>query len=228
MSASRQRRIDYSQNFLCNPRLVRRLVRAADLGADDLVIEIGPGDGAITRELMSACRHVIAVEKDPHQAKRLGRRFPAEQNLTLFAADFLEFPLPQTPYKVFASIPYNATAAIVGKLTSGIAPPDDAWLVIQREAALRFLGVPTGTLVAAQIHPWFAVSVEHTFRRSDFRPAPAVDSVLLRIARRSRAPRGDQRARPLPRFRRGHVHGLEADGAGGGPSATAARRLPGT
>ena len=111
---------------------------------------------------------------------------PEERRLTLFAADFLDFPLPSTPYKVFASIPYNATAAIVGKLTSGIDPPKDAYLVVQREAAQRFIGWPNGTLVAAQLHPWFHVSIEHAFRRTDFRPVPAVESVLLRLRLRAK------------------------------------------
>jgi 23S rRNA (adenine-N6)-dimethyltransferase len=184
MSSSRQRRIVYAQNFLHNPRLVQRLVSGSSLNAGDLAVEIGPGDGAITTALVDTCRHVIAIEKDSRQVERLERRFGQDARFTLFGADFLEFPLPRTPYKVFASIPYNATAAIVGKLTTGVAPPADAYLVVQREAALRYLGVPGETLVGLQVRPWFELSIAHTFRRSDFRPAPAVESVLLRLERR--------------------------------------------
>jgi len=182
--SSRQRRVHYAQNFLYDPRLIRRLVAESSLGAEDLAIEIGPGDGAITAVLADACRHVVAVEKDPRQVERLKIRFGQRSKVTLFSGDFLDFPLPVTAYKVFASIPYNATAAIVGKLTTGTAPPEDAYLVVQREAADRFMGNPAETLVSLQRKPWFALSVEHTFRRADFRPAPAVDSVLLRIERR--------------------------------------------
>ncbi len=184
MSASRQRRIDYAQNFLHNPRLVRDLVTQSSLGGDDLVLEIGPGDGAITSALIGACRHVIAVEMDPRQVERLRKRFGQDSRLTLFGGDFLDFPLPASRYKVFASIPYHATAAIVGKLTTGVAPPDDAYLVMQREAADRFMGRPTETLVGVRLRPWFVPSIVHEFRRTDFRPAPAVDSVLLGIERR--------------------------------------------
>lgn len=184
MSVSRQRRIEYSQNFLHNPRLVRTLVAQSSLGAGDLALEIGPGDGAITTALVEACRHVIAVEKDVHQIERLGNRFGRDPRLTLFGGDFLDFPLPASRYKVFASIPYNATAAIVGKLTTGTAPPEDAYLVVQREAANRFMGEPSETLVGLRLKPWFEPSVAFTFKRTDFRPVPAVDSVLLRIERR--------------------------------------------
>ncbi len=186
MSVSRQRRIRYSQNFLHDSRLVRQLVDQSSLGPSDLALEIGPGDGAITAALVDACRHVIAVEKDPFQVERLGKRFGQDARLTLFAGDFLDFPLPASRYKVFASIPYNATAAIVGKLTTGLAPPDDAYLVMQREAAERFMGAPTETLVGVRLRPWFEPSIIHEFRRTDFRPVPAVDSVLLRIERRDR------------------------------------------
>jgi len=186
MSSSRQRRIAYAQNFLHNPRLVRKLVAQSSLGAGDLALEIGPGDGAITSTLVDTCRHVIAVEKDPYQIERLGKRFGQDARLTLFGGDFLDFPLPASRYKVFASIPYHATAAIVGKLTTGIAPPDDAYLVVQREAALRFMGEPSETLVGLRLKPWFEPSVVFAFQPTDFRPAPAVDSVLLRIERRER------------------------------------------
>lgn len=184
MSGPRQHRIEYAQNFLRSSRLVRKLVAASSLNDRDLVLEIGPGDGAITEVLVHSCRHVLAVEKDPVQVERLGRRFRDTAGFTLFNGDFLEFPLPRTPYKVFASIPYNATAAIVGKLTTGVAPPDDAYLVVQREAAARFMGEPLETMVALQFKPWFEPSIAFRFRRGDFRPAPAVDSVLLRIERR--------------------------------------------
>ncbi len=186
MSVSRQRRIRYSQNFLHSPRLVRQLVDESSLGAGDLALEIGPGDGAITSALVDACRHVIAVEKDPYQVERLGKRFGQDSRLTLFGGDFLDFPLPASRYKVFASIPYNATAAIVGRLTTGVAPPDDAYLVMQREAAGRFMGEPSETLIGLRLKPWFEPSTVFEFRRTDFRPVPAVDSVLLRTERRDR------------------------------------------
>lgn len=186
MSSSRQRRIAYAQNFLHNPRLVRQLVAQSSLGPEDVALEIGPGDGAITLALVDACRHVIAVEKDPLKVDRLRQRFGRDSRLTLFGGDFLDFPLPASRYKVFASIPYHATSAIVGKLTTGVAPPDDAYLVVQREAANRFMGSPLETLVGLRMRPWFEPSIAFEFRRTDFRPAPAVDSVLLRIERRER------------------------------------------
>lgn len=186
MSARANRRVALSQNFLRSPRLVERLLDRAGLAADDLVVEIGPGRGVITAALAARCRQVLAVEKDRALVAELGARFGGVANVALFAADALDFPLPVTEYKVFASIPFNRTAAIVGKLTSGSSPPRDAHLVVQKEAAQRFLGEPRETLVALLLKPWFAPSVEHAFRPTDFAPPPAVDAVLLRLRRRQR------------------------------------------
>ena len=182
---SRQRtRAALSQNFLRDPRLADRLVQMAALDASDTVIEIGPGSGMLTARLARTCRQVLAIEKDENLARRLTQRFSSESTVAIFAADFLEFPLPSSRYKVFANIPFAITTAIVSKLTTGVSPPEDAWLVMQREAAQRFLGQPVGTLVSALIYPGFATQIRHRFRRSDFVPQPSVDVVLLQLSER--------------------------------------------
>jgi 23S rRNA (adenine-N6)-dimethyltransferase len=184
MSHYHAQRIAYSQNFLRNPRLVERLLDRSGIGADDLVIEIGPGRGVITERLATRCRQVLAVEQDPLLADQLRSHLADAGNVALFAGNFLAFPLPLTAYKVFANIPFNITAAIVGKLTSGTSPPVDAYLAVQREAADRFLGTPRETLIAVCLKPWFELTVVHHFRPSDFVPRPGVEVVLLRLRRR--------------------------------------------
>jgi 23S rRNA (adenine-N6)-dimethyltransferase len=182
--SSLHHRIAYSQNFLRSPRLVERLLDRSGIGADDLVIEIGPGRGVITERLATRCRQVLAVEQDPILAEELRGQFAHVCNVALFAGDFLSFPLPLTTYKVFANIPFNITAAIVGKLTSGTSPPVDTHLAVQGEAAARFMGTPRETLVAVLLKPWFEPTVVHRFRPTDFVPRPGVAVVLLRLRRR--------------------------------------------
>lgn len=192
MSRSRTRAA-LSQNFLRDPQVADHLVRLAALDADDTVIEIGPGSGVLTARLATRCRQVLAIEKDATLARRLTRRFAGERAVAIFATDFLEFPLPSSRYKVFANIPFAITTAIVSKLTTGVSPPEDAWLVMQREAAQRFLGEPGGTLVSALLHPWFAGQIRHRFRRSDFVPQPGVEVVLLNLTRRAQPLVPDER-----------------------------------
>ena len=183
MVRASDRRVQFSQNLLHNKQLVADLVSRSGISEGDVVLEIGPGHGIITRELADRCGHVFAIEKDPVVTSILQQRFLGS-NVTIFSADFLDFPLPASAFKVFSNIPYNITAAIVGKLTTGVAPPLDTWLVMQEEAADKLIGQPRQTLTSLKLMPMFELSVEHRFRRADFRPTPAVDSVLLRIGRR--------------------------------------------
>ena len=184
MSTVHRRRIAYSQNFLRSGRLVDRLLERAGIGPDDLVVEIGPGLGIITERLARICRQVLAIEKDPALVRRLRRRLADVPNVALFEADVLSCPLPVTGYKVFASIPFNITAALVERLTAEPCAPNDAYLVVQREAAARFLGEPRETLAALLLKPWFDPALVHRFRRTDFDPAPQVEVVMLRLRKR--------------------------------------------
>jgi 23S rRNA (adenine-N6)-dimethyltransferase len=181
VSPVKQRRVAYSQNFLHSRALVASLVEASSIGRHDLVIEIGPGRGIITEALATRSGHVLAIEKDPHHAAFMRRRFMGRVNVTIFACDFLAFPLPESPFKVFANIPYRITTAIVAKLTSGLAPPLDTYLIVQREAAERFAGMGEATMLSMSMQPWFHTVIEHVFRRQDFTPRPSVDSVLFRL-----------------------------------------------
>lgn len=132
------------------------------------------------------CRQPLsyAIENDPGLAGVLRGRFARSGNVTIYQADFFDFPLPRADYKVFSNIPFNVTAQIVAKLTTAANPPLDSYLGVQREAAQRFIGEPRGTLWATLLKPWFDTTIVHRFRRSDFDPVPQVDVVMLRLRKR--------------------------------------------
>src|SRR6185369_5283806 len=96
-----------AQNFLRSSKLVHRLVEKSSIGPQDTVVEIGPGHGIITAELARVAKRVIAIEKDRRLAERLRNRFQERPNVEIVESDFLEFPLPNYKYKIFANIPYN-------------------------------------------------------------------------------------------------------------------------
>ena len=179
-----RRSVVYSQNFLRSGRLVDRLLDRSSIGPGDLVWGIGPGRGRITERLARRCRQVVAIEKDPGLVVSLRRRFAGTPNVAVREGDFLRCRLPDGPYKVFASIPFNVTTEIVTRLTAAPRPPDDAYLVVQREAAGRIVGGPRESLYGLLLKPWFEPSVVHRFRRTDFDPAPRVDAVMLRLRKR--------------------------------------------
>ena len=183
MSAPVRPSVQLSQNFLTDSQLVASLLYRFGLGGD-VVYEIGPGRGIITRQLARRYRRVVAIEKDPCLAARLTETFREWPNVTIHTGDFLRYPLPHASYNVFANIPFNITAAIVTRLTRADTPPDVAHLVMQREAALMFSGKPHESLRTILLKPWFETEIVHRFQRSDFAPAPRVDVVMLRLRKR--------------------------------------------
>ena len=184
MSNIQQSNIRYSQNFLTSRSLIAQLLDMCDINAGDTIYEIGPGKGIITECLAQRCRQVIAIEKDSLLAATLYSKFGKTSNIRLYEGDFLEYNLPGSHYKVFGNIPFNITTAIVTHVTTTFVPPDDAYLIMQKEAAQRFLGEPHETLYGVLLKPCFELELLHCFNRSDFVPTPRVDVVMLRLRKR--------------------------------------------
>lgn len=186
MGERRSKQKALAQNFLKSPELVRRLVGASSIGPGDTVYEIGPGRGIITAELARRAERVIAVEKDVRWVRHLRERFKGVRNVEIAAGDFLRFPVAERDYKIFASIPYNATADIVRKILYTTPVAREACLIMQKEPARKFAGSCGETLFSVLAKPYFEFRIVAHLRRTDFEPAPKVDSVLLRISRRDR------------------------------------------
>jgi len=177
--------LSISQNFLTSKRIIRRLIRIAGLNNSDHVIEIGAGRGHITRELAQICGRVSAYEIDRALAGRLYEMFHYSR-IHILCRNFLTEPLPKdTPYKVFANIPFSRTTEIIRKLAAGAAPPDDAWLVMEKGAAKRFMGKPNESRISLLLKPFFDMEIRYHFRREDFHPAPSVDTVLFHMKRKT-------------------------------------------
>lgn len=176
--------IKHSQNFLVKPALIVSLLEATTIGPDDVVVEIGPGKGIITQQLVRLSGELIAIEADPELFKALKEKLKTAENVDLRQEDFLKTTLPSGDYKVFSNIPFNITADIVRKLLGSTNPPLDSYLFMQKEAVNKIAGRPYAaqeTLAALVEKPWFRFEVIHHFQRNDFKPAPSVDVVLLHI-----------------------------------------------
>ncbi|MBP9816290.1 hypothetical protein KBD09_03600 [Candidatus Woesebacteria bacterium] len=177
-------RIKYSQNFLKNNDLVHRLIEKSSIGVDDIVFEIGAGEGIITKQLANRARKVIAFEIDENLSRKLIEAFPNRNLVEVVNQDFLQYGLPKYDYKVFSNIPFNLTANIIKKLTFSNNPSTDSYLIVQKEAAQKFIGKPivaTNSLVSVLIQSRFETSVFHEFRKDDFFPRPMVDTLMIRF-----------------------------------------------
>jgi 23S rRNA (adenine-N6)-dimethyltransferase len=165
--------------------LVAKLIERCQIGPEDIVYEIGPGRGVITEQLALLCKRVVAIEKDPALAAILRQRFINQPHVEIHTADFLDYPLPRKPYRVFSNIPFNLTSAIVARLTNTDNPLLDAWLWMQKEAAEMYLGTRRESLRSILLKPWFELEIVHHFKRTDFFPVPQVDVVLLHVCKRA-------------------------------------------
>lgn len=174
-----------SQNFITNPRLLQRIVNMSSITKKDTVWEIGTGKGHLTQALCSKCGFLYSVEIDRKLLEKARERLASQTNLKLICGDFLKQSLPaKEAYKVFANIPYFITTQILNKLTGAPNPPTDMWLIMEKGAAKRFLGIPKETKKSLLLKVNWDIKILYHFDRHDFHPVPGVDSVLLYLARK--------------------------------------------
>jgi len=200
-----------SQHRLRDDAVARRIVASTGLAPPALVVEAGAGDGILTAAIARQASRVIAVEQDRECYATLRRRFRDEPHIQLVFGDFLAFQLPNRPYHMVANVPYSITTAIMRKLLDAPQPPESAYLVMQREAAMRWTG-DGGECVAGLLAKLrFEFEIVLALRRQDFVPWPRVSSVVLGIRRRPRPRLTPAEARAFGRFLdRGFGRGRES------------------
>ncbi|MGL4173837.1 MAG: 16S rRNA (adenine(1518)-N(6)/adenine(1519)-N(6))-dimethyltransferase RsmA [Actinomycetota bacterium] len=182
------------QNFVIDANTVRRIVRASDVGAEDVVIEVGPGLGSLTLGLLHQGATVIAVEIDPVLAQALpttvaARRPDIASALTVIEADALavtELPGP-APTALVANLPYNVAVPVLLELLARLPSLRTGLVMVQEEVAQRLAASPGDSAYGAPSVKvaWYAeVSHAGQVGPSVFWPRPRVDSGLVRLARR--------------------------------------------
>jgi 16S rRNA (adenine1518-N6/adenine1519-N6)-dimethyltransferase len=177
------------QNFLVDPNIQRKIVEALDPSPDDEVLEIGPGQGALTRHLVGAVRRLVLVELDDALVARLREEFGARADVEIIHADFLEVRLEQfgadpARLKVIGNIPYNITTPILFSLLERRPRPREILLMVQREVADRILAPPGNkTFGALAVGVQTVADAERVLNvgRKAFHPAPDVESAVIRI-----------------------------------------------
>jgi 16S rRNA (adenine1518-N6/adenine1519-N6)-dimethyltransferase len=177
-----------SQNFLIDGNILRKIVHAAAIEKDDRVLEIGPGPGALTQELLKAQARVVAIEKD-HKFARALHRLQIDGRLEVHEADFLTFPIAErlrgyAPMKVVANLPYNITTPIIERLCEHSSLFSSAWVMVQKEVAERIVAKP-GTKEMSSLTIFLRTYCESRIAlkvsRHCFLPAPKVDSCVIQL-----------------------------------------------
>ena len=181
------------QNFVTDPNTVRRIVRAARLSEDDVVLEVGPGLGSLTLALLPHARSVIAVEIDPVLADRLpatvASRLPQfADRLEVVTADAMRIPaLSQEPTALVANLPYNIAVPVVLHLLQAVPSIDTVLVMVQKEVADRLAAAPGSRVygIPSVKARWYCdVEAAGSIGTSVFWPVPHVESGLVRMTRR--------------------------------------------
>ncbi|HEX6097314.1 MAG TPA: 16S rRNA (adenine(1518)-N(6)/adenine(1519)-N(6))-dimethyltransferase RsmA [Thermoanaerobaculia bacterium] len=169
----------WGQNFLRNRGAVDRIVAAVDAAPDEIVVEIGPGEGALTEKLVALPNRVIAVEIDPDLERKLRAKFG--DRLELRNEDALEAPLPDTPFRAVGNLPYNVGTPILRRV---IADPNcrRAVFMLQKEVADRVVAKP-GTepygYLTLYVEAFASAKSIMTLEPKSFYPPPKVRSAVV-------------------------------------------------
>ena len=192
------------QNFLIDPNIIRKIVALAEVGANDDVLEIGPGEGAITRPLLAACKHVVAFEIDRDLAAAL--RAEGHERLTIVEGDVLGLSAAQLlaqietlgfgglPLRLAGNLPYNVASPILFRLLGWFeagVPIVDTTVMLQREVAERLLA-PVGTaeygVLSVLLRHVATIDRRLKLPPGAFRPAPEVHSTVVTLRWQSPTP----------------------------------------
>ena len=190
--ATRRARKSLGQHFLVDGRVANRIVVAADLTDADTVVEIGPGNGVLTRRLVERAGQVMAVELDQRLAADLTARLGMPQNLEVHHGDARTVAIEDlvglgNPYKLVANLPYYAASPIIRRFLESDTPPTLMVVMVQREVGEAMTAKPgamTLLSVATQFYAEASV-VTHVPGRS-FRPPPKVSSTVVKLKVRSK------------------------------------------
>jgi 16S rRNA (adenine1518-N6/adenine1519-N6)-dimethyltransferase len=192
-------RKQFGQHWLRSEKALAKIVATAEIKPTDRVLEIGPGTGILTMQMLPQAEAVVAVEIDRDLCELLAKKLGAVENFLLLQGDFLSLnvdellvPPFQRPNKVVANIPYNITGPIIEKLLGTIAAPnpqpvESIVLLVQKEVALRMCAkAGNHNFGALSVRVQYLAEAEYVFDVSAkaFQPPPKVDSAVIRLTPR--------------------------------------------
>ncbi len=179
------------QNFLHDPKIIQKIIDAANIGKDDIVVEIGPGTGSLTDVLAKTCKKVIAIEKDHRLIDGLSERFK-NSNVKIVEADILKIDIKkyiEKDYKIVANIPYYITSHFIRLALEDWPRPDLIVLTIQKEVAERIIAQsPKTNLLALSVAMYADAKIVGRISAGSFYPKPKVDSAIIKMAPKNKVP----------------------------------------
>ncbi len=185
------------QNFLINQGIIDKIIKAGEISSKDIVIEVGPGTGNLTRALIETGARIIAIEKDHRLIEDLEAEFSAVQ-IEIVEADVLElgtetlignWELKNGNYKIIANLPYYITSHFIRTVLENWPSPSLLVLMVQKEVAKRIMAKPPEmNLLALSVQYYAIPEIVAYVSRGSFRPMPEVDSAVIKLTPRTEYP----------------------------------------
>ncbi len=172
------------QHFLTGTWAAKRLVESLHIRADETILEIGPGTGALTKELVQTGALVVAIEKDASLVRSLQDTVKDAQRLQIVTADIRDFDAAslKKPYVIAANIPYYITGEIIRQFLTAGAQPRAMALLVQKEVAERIVARSgKESILSISVKAYGTPRIVTRVARSNFAPPPSVDSAILLI-----------------------------------------------
>ncbi len=182
-----QARKGLGQHFLIDEEVLKRIVASAELSATDIVLEIGPGLGVLTRELARKAGRVVAIELDGKLASMLRETLASFSNVAIVNADILDLDPAQliavkTGYKVVANLPYYIASAVLRRFLEAPLKPKVMVVMVQKEVAEAIVARPGQmSLLSISVQFYGQPAIIDYVPARCFYPPPEVDSAILRI-----------------------------------------------
>ncbi|MDD3190555.1 MAG: 16S rRNA (adenine(1518)-N(6)/adenine(1519)-N(6))-dimethyltransferase RsmA [Candidatus Pacebacteria bacterium] len=182
------------QNFLIDEKVLEDIVAAADLGPEDVVVEVGPGMGTLSFALAEKCKKVVAIEKDRKMGKVLRKeileKLGEKANIEILSDDILKINLSEflamrgiKKYKLVSNIPYYITSPIIKLFLEAEIQPEMIVLLMQKEVAERICAKKGDlSVLALSVLLYGEPEMARTVSHEAFYPAPKVDSTVLKIS----------------------------------------------
>jgi len=178
------------QNLLADKNYIKKIIDSVGIEKNDIIVEIGPGLGAITLEMAKKAKKIICIEKDTEMVKALEKKVKTEEikNIEIINEDVLKlfkkdrFDVGRGKYKVIANIPYYLTSSLIRNLLEVKNSPEDIFLMIQKEVGKRICSKPGNmSILSVSVQYYANPKILFEVSKNCFYPAPKVDSVFIRI-----------------------------------------------
>ncbi|PIT96599.1 hypothetical protein COT82_02280 [Candidatus Campbellbacteria bacterium CG10_big_fil_rev_8_21_14_0_10_35_52] len=177
-----------SQNYINNQQLVNKLLKFVDFESTKTILEIGPGKGIITDVLIKQNKKIIAIEADSKLFSELQKKYANTTNLSLIKADFLKYTTPNEPFTVVSNIPFNITANIIKKITNEQSKLYVAYLIMQKDAVIKFIGAPHAhsPVLSHILNINFEIKLLMDIDKLNYSPRPKFNTAFVSIKKREK------------------------------------------